>query len=138
MTHESSAQLREILSLDTIAVVGCSTTPGKAARTVPKYMMANGYEIIPINPTVDEVLGKPAYDSLADVEESIDIVNVFRPPNEIPQIVDAVLDRDDVCVLWLQQGIEHDEAADRAREHGITVVQDRCIRVEHRRLFNNK
>jgi len=135
MPTDSDEELRSILEYDTIAVVGCSTTPGKAAHDIPAYMQRHGYRIIPVNPFADEVLGEPAYGSLADVEETIDIVDVFRPSEEVAEIVDAVLDREDVHVVWTQLGIRDDGAASRAREAGVQVVQDRCLKVEHGRLF---
>ncbi|SDM73585.1 hypothetical protein SAMN04487949_2442 [Halogranum gelatinilyticum] len=127
--------LRELLDLQTIAVVGCSTTPGKAAHEIPAYLQRHGYDVIPVNPFADEILGEHAYDSLADIEEDVDLVNVFRPSEEVPDIVDDVLarheDRGDVQAVWLQLGIEHDEAAARAEEAGLRVVQDKCMKVEH-------
>ncbi|MEF8785024.1 MAG: CoA-binding protein [Haloarculaceae archaeon] len=134
MPIESDAELREILTLDTIAVVGCSTTPGKAAHDIPKYLIDHGYNVIPVNPFADEIFGRKAYDSLADVTEDIDMVDVFRPSEEAPDIVDAVLERDDAGVVWFQLGIRHDEAAARAESAGKRVVQDKCIKVEHQRL----
>ncbi|RXK51442.1 CoA-binding protein [Halorientalis pallida] len=134
MPVETDDELREMLDLDTIAVVGCSSTAGKAAHDIPAYMQRHGYEIVPVNPYADEVLGRTAVDSLADVEVEIDIVDVFRPSEEVPGIVDAVLDRDDVQVVWMQLGIEDDAAAARAEDAGLDVVQDRCLKVEHRRL----
>jgi len=119
------------LKSETIAVVGCSSTPGKDAHDVPKYLDSNGYDVIPVNPYADEVLGRKAYDSLTDVPHEVDLVEVFRPSGEVSGIVDSVLERDDVEVLWLQLGISDDEAAARAREAGIDVVQDRCLKVEH-------
>lgn len=127
-------ELREILQLETIAVVGCSTSPGKAAHDVPKYLLDHGYNVIPINPFADEIFGREAYDSLADIPEDIDIVDVFRPSEEAPEIVDAALERDDAPVIWFQLGIRHDEAAERAENAGRRVVQDKCIKVEHNRL----
>ena len=135
MPVESDDELRAILDHDTIAVVGCSTTPGKAAHDVPAYMQRQGYEIVPVNPFADEILGEHAYESVADVEGEIDIVDVFRPSEEVAGIVDAVLERDDVRVVWTQLGIEDDEAAARAEEAGRQVVQDKCLKVEHGRLF---
>jgi predicted CoA-binding protein len=132
MTTDS--ELREMLDHETIAVVGCSTTPGKAAHDIPKYLIDHGYDVIPVNPFADEIFGLTAYDSLSDVPDSIDLVDVFRPSEEVPGIVDDVLERDDVAGLWLQLNITHDEAAARARDAGIDVVQDRCIKVEHQRL----
>ena len=134
MPVESDAELREVLGMERIAVVGCSSTPGKDAHEIPKYMLENGYEVIPVNPTADEIFGRPAYDSVADVEETVDVVNVFRPSDEVAGIVDEVLDRDDVAVVWTQLGIADDAAADRAEDAGLRVVQDKCIKVEHQRL----
>jgi predicted CoA-binding protein len=134
MPIESDDQLRDILTLDTVAVVGCSTTPGKAAHDIPKYLIDHGYNVIPVNPFADEIFGQDAYDSLAEVEADIDIVDVFRPSEEVPDIVEGVIDRTDAGVVWLQLGIRHDEAAARAEEAGKRVVQDKCIKVEHQRL----
>ncbi|MFB6304775.1 MAG: CoA-binding protein [Haloferacaceae archaeon] len=140
MAVTDDAGLRELLELDRIAVIGCSTTPGKAAHDVPAYLKRHGYEIYPVNPFADEVLGRPARDSLADVSETVDLVDVFRPSDEVPGIVDEVIarreERGDVEALWLQLGIEHDEAAARAEDAGLRVVQDRCIKVEHGRLMD--
>ncbi|MHB9285963.1 CoA-binding protein [Halobacteriales archaeon Cl-PHB] len=134
MPVESDTELRDILSLDTIAVVGCSNTEGKAAHEIPKYMQGHGYTIIPVNPFADEILGEHAYDTLADVETDIDMVDVFRPSDEVSGIVDAAIDRDDVDTVWTQLGIRDDEAAERAESAGKRVVQDKCLKVEHRRL----
>jgi len=130
--------LDRLLDAETIAVVGCSTTPGKAAHDVPEYLQDHGYRVIPVNPYADEILGEPAYDALGDVEETVDLVDVFRPSEEVPEILDAVRERhasrDDAGAAWLQLGISHDEAAADAAADGIDVVQDRCIKVEHGRL----
>jgi len=134
MPVESDAELREILGLETIAVVGCSATPGKDAHEIPKYLLEHGYEVIPVNPFADEIFGRTAYDSLSDVEEEVDIVNVFRPSEEVSGIVDEAIQRDDVLVVWTQLGIRDAAAATRAEEAGKTVVQDRCMKVEHGRL----
>ena len=134
MPIENDDELREILTLDTIAVVGCSSTPGKAAHDIPKYLIDHGYNVIPVNPFADEIFGREAYGSLADVEEEVDIVDVFRPSEEVPDIVDSVLDRTDAGVVWLQLGIRDDEASARAEQAGKRVVQDKCIKVEHQRL----
>ncbi|WP_435097401.1 CoA-binding protein [Halarchaeum sp. P4] len=134
MPVEDDETLAEILDYDTIAVVGCSSTPGKAAHDVPKYLQSQGYRIVPVNPTTDEVLGERAYDSLADVEEDVDVVDVFRPSEEVAGIVEDAITRDDVTVVWTQLGIRDDEAARRAEDAGLLVVQDRCMKVEHRRL----
>lgn len=135
MPVESDAELRELLALDTIAVVGMSDTTGKAAHGVPRYLLDHGYDVIPVNPTADEIQGLPAYDALADVAESVDLVDVFRPSEEVAGIVDEALDRDDVQGIWTQLNIRDDEAAARAEAAGKRVVQDRCIKVEHQRLL---
>ena len=134
MPVKSDAELREILGMTRVAVVGCSTTPGKDAHEIPKYLLDNGYEVIPVNPHADEIFGREAYDSLSDVDEQVDIVDVFRPSEEVAGIVDEALDRDDVAVVWTQLDIADDEAAERATAAGKRVVQDRCIKVEHERL----
>ena len=135
----TEADIRDLLDVETIAVIGCSATSGKAAHEVPAYLKRQGYEIVPVNPNHDEILGRPAADSLADVSESVDLVNVFRPSEEVSAIVDAVLKRiqrrDDVQGVWLQLGIRDDAAVARARDAGLTVVQDRCLKVEHGRLL---
>ncbi|WP_435335764.1 CoA-binding protein [Haloarchaeobius sp. TZWWS8] len=134
MPVESDAELTEILTHDTIAVVGCSNTPGKAAHDIPRYLQQHGYRIVPVNPFADEILGEPAYDSLTEVDEQIDIVDVFRPSEEVAGIVDEAVERDDVKVVWMQLGIRDDDAAKKAEEAGLQVVQDRCLKVEHSRL----
>jgi len=135
MPVETDADLREILGLETIAVVGCSSSPGKAAHDIPKYMLDQGYDVIPVNPFADEIFGREAVDSLADVDAEIDLVDVFRPSDEVPGIVDAMLDRDDVQAVWLQLGITDDESGRRVEESGRRFVQDRCLKVEHQRLL---
>lgn len=127
-------RLREILAAETIAVVGCSSTPGKAAHYVPNYLLEHGYDVIPVNPYAEEIFGRRAYDALSDVDREIDVVCLFRPSEEVDGIVDEALAREDVDVIWAQQGIRDDEAAARAEEAGRIVVQDRCMKVDHRQL----
>jgi predicted CoA-binding protein len=127
-------ELRSILDYKRVAVVGCSTTPGKDAHDIPRYLDRQGYEILPVNPYADEIFGKEAYDSLAELPGDIDIVEVFRPSEEVSGIVDEVLDRGGVTVVWLQLGIHDDEAVARAEDAGLRVVQDRCMKPEHQRL----
>lgn len=135
MPIDTDNELRDILGLKTIAVVGCSSTPGKDAHEIPKYLHERGYEIIPVNPNADEIFGTPAYDSLRDVTEHVDIVDVFRPSEEVAGIVDQVLERDDVNAIWLQLGIHDDDAIAKAEHAGLRVVQDRCMKPEHPRLL---
>ncbi|MFW5938270.1 MAG: CoA-binding protein [Halanaeroarchaeum sp.] len=136
MPVTSDDEIRTILSTtETIAVVGCSATPGKAAHDVPRYMLDRGYEVIPVNPFRDEVLGRQAVDSLSAVEDEVDVVDVFRPSEEVAGIVDETLARSDEPVVWTQLGIRDPAATDRAEAAGVTVVEDRCIKVEHARLL---
>ncbi|MFB6266368.1 MAG: CoA-binding protein [Halodesulfurarchaeum sp.] len=134
MAVSTDDELAEILDLETIAVVGCSTTEGKAAHDIPKYLQQQGYHVIPVNPFADEILGHEAADSLVEVDEEIGVVDVFRPSDEVPGIVDEVVEREDVEAVWLQQGIRHDEAGERVVQSGRRFVQDRCMKVEHQRL----
>jgi hypothetical protein len=115
-----------------IAVIGLSGNPEKPSHYVSAYMQRHGYKILPVNPSLHEVLGEVCYPSLSDLPVKPDLVNVFRVPSFLPAIVDEMLElglRD----LWVQQGIVHQEAAARAQEGGMHVVMDRCIMVEHRR-----
>jgi predicted CoA-binding protein len=135
MPVESDAELRAILGLESIAVVGCSSTPGKDAYEIPHYMDQRGYDVIPVNPHADEILGREAYDSLAEVPAGVDVVDVFRPSEEVGEIADEVLARTDVGVVWTQLGIRDDEAARRIEASGRQVVQDRCLKIAHQRLL---
>ena len=134
------AGVRELLGADTVAVVGCSTTPGKPAHDVPQYLATHGYDVRPVNPYAETVLGVPAVDSLADLDNGVDLVNVFRPSEEVAGVVDAVLARDDavgdVWGVWLQRGIADDDALARAEAAGLQTTQDRCVKVEHARLVD--
>jgi predicted CoA-binding protein len=135
MSAVTDDRLREMLGAETIAVVGASSTPGKAAHGIPRYLIDHGYEVIPVNPFSEELFGRHAYDSLEAVEERVDLVDVFRPSEETGPIVDAAIDREDVETVWLQLGITNDAAGERARAAGKWFVQDRCIKVEHDRLL---
>jgi hypothetical protein len=137
MPIDAAEELRRILEYDRVAVVGASTSYEKAAHIVPAYLQHHGYELRPINPTATEIFGERAYDSLADVGDSIDIVEIFRPSEEVPGIVEEALDRDDVKVIWMQPGIRNDEAARTAEVAGVEVVQDRCMKVEHGQLIRH-
>lgn len=134
MPVESDSGLADVFDLDSIAVVGCSSTPGKAAHDIPRYLREHGYDVIPVNPFADEIFGREAYDSLSDVDEAVDVVDVFRPSEEVDAIVDEAIERGDVDVVWLQLDITDDDAAARAEDAGLRVVQDKCMKVEHRRL----
>lgn len=131
MQNPSNDVIREILeSAKTIAVVGLSDNPERTSYQIAKIMQEVGYLIIPVNPTVDEVLGEKSYDSLLDIKEPIDIINIFRRPEFLPEIAKEAQETD--CkVFWAQQGITNEEAYDYLTEKGFTVIMDLCIKVAH-------
>jgi len=127
-------QIRKFYSLKNIAVVGMSKYPEKAAHYVPKYLADKGYNIIPVNPTADEIMGKKCYHEINEVNESIDIVDVFRPSDQVMPVVEAAIKKKPK-VIWLQEGIHNQEAEELARNAGIEVVFNRCMLAEHERLI---
>ena len=130
----SDEEIKEFFSLKNIAVVGMSKNQGKAAHYVPKYLSENGYNIIPVNPTADQILDKKSYHSLDEIDKDIDIVDVFRPSDQVlPVIQEAIKKKPKV--IWLQEGIHNSEAEELARKEGIKVVFNRCMLAEHKRLF---
>lgn len=120
----------------TIAVVGLSDSPLRPSHGVSAYMQTHGYRIIPVNPQVEEVLGERAYASLLDVPEKIDIVDIFRRPEFVGEVVDQAI-RLKVPAIWMQEDVINEEAAEKARKAGIFVIMDRCILKEHRARFGN-
>lgn len=133
----SDADLRKIYLLKNIAVMGMSKSEEKPAHFIPKYLIEHGYNVIPVNPTVTEVLGRKSYPSIADIGEKIDIVDIFRKSEDVLAVIDDVINRkkDDIKVIWMQEGIYNEEAEKRAKENGMDVVFNRCMMAEHRRLF---
>jgi predicted CoA-binding protein len=117
----------------TIAVVGLSSKRFRPSYGVSEYMKSAGYRIIPVNPREREVLGEKCYASLEDVPDSLEIVNIFRRSEFVPEVVEAAI-RKGARVVWMQEGVEHEGAAQRARAAGLDVVMDRCILKEHRRI----
>lgn len=132
MIDDAIAQLLQ--KARTIAVVGLSSSPLRPSHGVAAYMQSHGYKIIPVNPEVTNVLGEKAYASLLEVPEKIDIVDVFRRSEFVPPIVDQAIQLK-VPAIWMQEGVIHGEAADKARRAGIFVVMDRCILKEHHAKF---
>jgi hypothetical protein len=127
-------EIRNFLSLKKVAVIGISRSESKAAHFVPKYLSENGFDIIPVNPNSNEILSKKCYKEITEVEGDIDIVDVFRPSEDVLSFVrDAI--KKNPKVIWLQEGIHNEEAENLAREHGIDVVFNRCMLAEHRRLM---
>ena len=130
----SDEEIIEILNLKKVAVIGMSKHQEKAAHFVPKYLLENGFDIIPVNPNSDEILNKKCYKEINDIKDAIDIVDVFRPSEDVlPFVKDAI--KKNPKVIWLQEGIHNEEAENLAREHGIDVVFNRCMLAEHQRLM---
>ncbi len=135
-TTSASDEIAELLKrAKTIAVVGLSDSPLRPSHGVAAYMQSQGYRIIPVNPTIKGALGEKAVGALSDIQEKIDIVDVFRRPEGVPEVVDEAI-KLGVPAIWLQEGVIHEEAAEKARKAGIFVVMDRCILKEHRRRFS--
>jgi predicted CoA-binding protein len=127
-------KLRDILvNSKTIAVVGLSGNPEHAGHSVPAYLQAQGYRIIPVNPNLTHALGEKAYANLRDVTEAVDVVQIFRPSEAVPPIVEDAI-AIGAKVVWMQEGIVNEAAAARAEAAGLQVVMDACMRVTHRTL----
>src|SRR5713101_4435362 len=128
----ADAILELLKNYKTIAVVGLSSNPIRPSFGVTEYMQGMGYRIIPVNPNETEVLGEKSYARLEDVPEKIDIVDIFRRAEEVPAVVESAI-RVGAKVVWMQLGIESEEAAEKARAAGLTVVEDACILIEHKK-----
>ena len=132
-TH-SDEEIIEILNLKKVVVIGMSKHQEKAAHFVPKYLAENGFDIIPVNPNSDEILNKKCYKEINDIKDDIDIVDVFRPSEDVlPFVKDAI--KKNPKVIWLQEGIHNEEAENLATANGIDVVFNRCMLAEHQRLM---
>jgi predicted CoA-binding protein len=130
-------QMKAILEgVKTIAVLGLSPDESKDSNMVARYLQDKGYKIIPVYPKDnEEILGEKVYTSLADIPQKVDMINIFRKPNALDAIADAAIARGDVKVFWSQKGIVNNAAAQKAEDAGMTVVQNRCSMVEHRKLI---
>jgi len=129
----SDDEIREILSLNKVAVIGMSKNSSKAAHYVPRYLSEQGYDVTPVNPTSDKILGKRSYDSVSEIAENIDVVNIFRPSDQVlPFVQEAIKIKPKV--IWLQEGIHNLEAEELAKKAGIRVIFNRCMLAEHQRL----
>jgi len=127
-------EIKDVFALKKIAVVGMSRYPIKAAHFVPKYLSEQGFDITPINPTTNEILGKKCYSDISSVQHSIDIVDIFRPSEQVLSVIrDAIKKKPKV--IWLQEGIHNAEAEKLAMKEGIIVIFNRCMLAEHKRLF---
>ena len=130
MSTESERITEVLKTAKTIAVVGLTDSPLRPSYGVSHYMRSQGYRIIPVNPNIADWEGEKAYASLLDIPEKVDIVNVFRRPESVPDIVEQAL-QIKAPVIWMQEGVIHEEAAEKARQAGVFVVMDCCILKEH-------
>jgi len=127
-------EIKDIFALKKIAVVGMSRYPMKAAHFVPKYLSEQGFDITPINPTTNEILGKKCYPDIFSIQHTIDVIDIFRPSEQVLSVIqDAIKKKPKV--IWLQEGIHNEEAENLAREYGIDIVFNRCMLAEHQRLM---
>ena len=129
----SDEQILNILSLKKIAVIGMSKHSSKAAHYVPKYLIDNGYDVTPVNPTAKKILDVTCYDSISEIDEDVDVIDVFRPSEQISSIIHDCIEKKPK-VIWLQEGIHDFESEELARKAGIIVVFNRCMLAEHQRL----
>ncbi len=130
---EEEIQLRES---KTIAVVGMSPRPDRPSHYVAKYLMEQGYKIIPVNPAVDEVLGMKSYPNLVSIPDEIDMVDIFRRSSQVPPVVDDAIAAG-ARFIWMQDGVIHEEAAEKARAAGLSVVMDNCTLRQHTRIYGD-
>jgi predicted CoA-binding protein len=113
-----------------------STNKEKAGHFVPKYLIEHGYNVIPVNPTIPEVLGRKSYPAIADIPEKVDVVDIFRKSEDIPPVIDdAIKKKNEIKLIWMQEGIYNEDAEKKAKKNGMDVVYNRCMMAEHRRLF---
>jgi uncharacterized protein len=137
-SNPSNEDFRNILrSAKTIAVVGLSDNPDRESYAVSREMQRRGYRVIPVNPNITEVLGEKAYRSLGDIKEQIDIIDIFRRSDALKAVVEEAI-QTTAPVIWAQQGVYDEEAADIAEQHGKTMVMDRCIMVMHSMFAKDK
>ncbi|MDH3204217.1 MAG: CoA-binding protein [Nitrosopumilus sp.] len=132
--EHTDEQIRDILSLKKVAVIGMSKDSIKAAHYVPKYLADNGYDVMPVNPTTDIILNKKCYSSVSEIDDEIEIIDIFRPSDQVlPFVQEAIKKKPKV--IWLQEGIHNFEAEELARKEGIKVIFNRCMLAEHQRLY---
>jgi len=117
-----------------VAVVGLSSNPEKDSYVVASYLAEQGYNIIPVNPTAQEIMGRTSYPDLSSIPEKVDVVDIFRRPEDVPPIVEEAI-KIGVKAVWMQEGIVNEEAATRARNTGLLVVMDKCMLKEHQRMM---
>jgi uncharacterized protein len=133
----SDDEIKKFYTLKNIAVVGMSKNEDKAAHYVPKYLIDHGYNVIPVNPTATEILGRKSYPTVSSIPDKIDIVDIFRRSEDVPSVVQDAINKEGIKVIWMQEGIYSKEAEEVAKEKSISTVYNRCMMAEHRRLFGD-
>jgi uncharacterized protein len=133
----SDGEIKKFYTLKNIAVVGMSKNEEKAAHYVPKYLIDHGYNVIPVNPTATEILGRKSYPNVSSVPDRIEIVDIFRRSEDVPSVVEDTLKKEGIKVIWMQEGIYNKEAEKMTKEKDISAVYNRCMMAEHRRLFSD-
>ena len=135
MDAHSTSDIQRMLKFRNIAVVGMSKNEEKPAHFVPKYLIDHGYNVIPVNPTVNEILGRKSYPTVSGIPENVDVVDIFRRSEDVPAVVNDAITKKGLKVIWMQSGIYNEEAERKAIEHGIDVVFNRCMMIEHRHFL---
>lgn len=134
--NSNNEEIKKIFeNTKTIAIAGLSPNEEKASNKVAKYLQNAGFKIVPIYPKEDEILGEKVYRSLAEIPFKVDMVDIFRKPDAIAAVVDACIKRGDIDTVWTQLGLVNNEAAKKATEAGMKVVQNKCTKIEHGSLF---
>ena len=134
MTDDISRLRRILATYRNVAVVGLSAKWHRPSYFAAKYLLDHGYNVIPVNPAYSEILGRPSYPDLRSIPEPVDVVDIFRRPDEVPALVDDAI-AIGAAVVWMQIGVQHQAAAEQARAAGLEVVMDRCMKIEYARLF---
>jgi uncharacterized protein len=134
--NHTDEEIKKFYKFKNIAVVGMSKNEEKPSHFVPKYLVQNGYNVIPVNPTTEEILERKTYNLVSEIKEDVDIVDVFRKSDDIIPIVDDLLKKKGIKLIWLQKGIFNQRAEELAKKNGIDFVYNRCMLEEHQRLFS--
>lgn len=135
--NSNNKEIEEIFrNTKTIAIIGCSPDTSKASNMVADYLQNAGFKIVPVYPKEDEILGEKVYRSLEEIPFKVDMVDIFRKPDVIGQVVDAAIKRGDIDTVWTQLGLVNNDAAKRALDAGMKVVQNKCTKIEHKAMFN--
>jgi predicted CoA-binding protein len=133
----SDDEIKKFYTLKNIAVVGMSKNEDKPAHYVPKYLIDHGYNVIPVNPTATEILERKSYPTVSSIPDKIDIIDIFRRSEDVPSVVEDVIKKEGIKVIWMQEGISSKEAEKIAKEKDISTVYNRCMMAEHKRLFSD-